>query len=167
MYPDPGPLPSENSDQMIRFYPLRFLSGRKVQFHLSRRSYRKFHSNGKRSLKYGSQSIQTSLKIVWTLKICYQFCDNCWIPSCTYYLKEAEMKIAIMFAHFKDHHVNHAMHFKSLYHFGGRCLKIRDICTDFEPYFKVRGWSLLTLKASYLIKWPVSTWSSKHSYSYV
>ena len=34
---------------------------KKVQFHLSRRSYRKFHSNGKRSLKYGSQSIQTSL----------------------------------------------------------------------------------------------------------
>ena len=29
----------------------------------------------------------------------YQFCDNCKIVSCTYYLKEAEMKIA-MFGHF-------------------------------------------------------------------
>ena len=31
-------------------------------------------------------------------------------------------------------------HFKSLYGFGGRCLKlIRDICMDFEPYFKVHN----------------------------
>ena len=26
--------------------------------------------------------------------------------------------------------------FKSLYGFGGRCLKIRDVCIDFEPNFK-------------------------------
>ena len=29
--------------------------------------------------------------------------------------------------------------FKSLYDFGGRCLKIRDVCMDFEPYFKVHN----------------------------
>ena len=29
--------------------------------------------------------------------------------------------------------------FKSLYSFGGRCLKIRDVCMDFEPYFKVHN----------------------------
>ena len=29
--------------------------------------------------------------------------------------------------------------FKSLYGFGGRCLKIRDLCMDFEPYFKVHN----------------------------
>ena len=46
------------------------------------------------------------------------------------------MKIA-MFAHFKDYHGNHKKNFKSLYGFGGRCLKIRDVCTDFQPYFKV------------------------------
>lgn len=34
----------------------------------------------------------------------YQFCDNCIIPSWTYYLKEAEMKI-VLFAHFKEYHV--------------------------------------------------------------
>ena len=45
------------------------------------------------------------------------------------------MKIA-MFAHFKDYDGNHN-NFKSLYGFGGRCLKIRDVCMDFEPYFKV------------------------------
>ena len=29
--------------------------------------------------------------------------------------------------------------FKSLYGFGGRCLKIRDVCVDFEPNFKVHN----------------------------
>ena len=29
--------------------------------------------------------------------------------------------------------------FKSLYGFGGRFLKIRDVCVDFEPYFKVHN----------------------------
>ena len=29
--------------------------------------------------------------------------------------------------------------FKSLYDFGGRCLKIRDVCMDSEPYFKVHN----------------------------
>ena len=42
--------------------------------------------------------------------------------------------------------------------FRGHCLKIRDVCMDFEPYSKVTA-SLFTLKASYLVKWPISTWS--------
>ena len=29
--------------------------------------------------------------------------------------------------------------FKRLYGFGGRCLNIRDVCMDFEPYFKVHN----------------------------
>ena len=29
--------------------------------------------------------------------------------------------------------------FKSLYGFGGRCLQIRDVCMDFESYFKVHN----------------------------
>ena len=28
---------------------------------------------------------------------------------------------------------------KSLYDFGRRCLKIKDVCVDFEPYFKVHN----------------------------
>ena len=47
------------------------------------------------------------------------------------------MKIA-MFAHFKEYQVNHK-NFKSLYDFGGRCLKIRDVGMDFEAYFKVHS----------------------------
>ena len=66
-----------------------------------------------------------------------QLCDNRRISPCTYYLKTAEMKIA-MFAHFKQYHGNHKI-CKSLYDFGGRCLKIRDVCMDFEPNFKVHN----------------------------
>ena len=29
--------------------------------------------------------------------------------------------------------------FKSLYCFGGRCLKTRDVCMDFQPHFKVHN----------------------------
>ena len=47
-----------------------------------------------------------SPKTISTLKIFHQFCDNCKILSCPYYLKEAEMKIT-MFAHFKEYHGNH------------------------------------------------------------
>ena len=47
------------------------------------------------------------------------------------------MKVA-MFAHFKEYHENRK-NFKSLYDFGGRCLTIRDVCMDFEPYFKVHN----------------------------
>ena len=47
------------------------------------------------------------------------------------------MKIA-MFVHFKEYQGNHK-NFKSLYDFGERCLKIRDICMDFEPYFKIHN----------------------------
>ena len=43
----------------------------------------------------------------------YQFCDNCKILSCTFYLKEDEMKIA-MFAQFKEYHGNHKKSFKLL-----------------------------------------------------
>ena len=36
---------------------------------------------------------------------------------------------------FNSCHKTDRHYFKSLYGFGGRCL--RDICMDFEPYFKV------------------------------
>ena len=82
------------------------------------------------TLKHGSKSIQASL-------IFHRFCDNCKIPSCTYYLKEAEMKITT-FAYFKEY-PEIMKNFKSLYGFGGRCLNIWDVCMDFEPYFKVHN----------------------------
>ena len=42
-----------------------------------------------------------SPKTIYLLNFLNPFCDNCKILSCTYYLKEAEMQIA-MFAHFKE-----------------------------------------------------------------
>ena len=48
---------------------------------------------------------KASPKTILTLKIFHQYCDNCKIPSCTYCLKVAEMKIA-MFAQFKEYHGN-------------------------------------------------------------
>ena len=30
-------------------------------------------------------------------------------------------------------------YFNSLHDLGGRCLKIKDVCMDFEPYFKVHN----------------------------
>ena len=45
-----------------------------------------------------------------------------------------------MFAHFKEYHGNHEkFNVKSLYGFGGCCLKIRDVCRDFEPFFKIHN----------------------------
>ena len=85
-----------------------------------------------------------------SLKMFHQFCDNCKTPSCNFYLKEAEMKIT-MFAHFKDYHGNHK-NFKSTYGFGGRCVKIRDVCMDFEPYFKVHNLVNVHPKTSNLVK---------------
>ena len=67
-------------------------------------------------------------------EIFHHFCDSRKIPSCTYYLNEAEMNIT-MFAYFKEYHGNHKK-FKSLYGFGGRYLKV---CMDFEAYFKVHS----------------------------
>ena len=52
--------------------------------------------------------------------------------------EETEMKIA-MFFHFKEYHGNHDRNVKSSYDSGGRCLTMRDICMDFEPYFKVHN----------------------------
>ena len=52
---------------------------------------------------------------------------------------KTEMKID-MFANLliKEYHGNHKI-FKSWYDFGVFCLKIRDACVDFEPYFKVHS----------------------------
>ena len=40
--------------------------------------------------------------------------------------------------------------FKSLYGFGGRCLKIRDVCMDFEPNLKVHNFASIHPKSSKL-----------------
>ena len=67
---------------------------------------------------------------------CHAAYDNCEIQLCTYYLKDAEIKTT-MSAHFREYHGNNKKNIKSLYGFVGRCLTIRDVSMEFEPYFKV------------------------------
>ena len=49
--------------------------------------------------------------------------------------------------------------FKTLYGFGGRCFKIREVLWILSHISRAITWSLFTLKASYLFKWSISTWS--------
>ena len=96
------------------------------------------------TLKYGSKSIQTSLisrksppkpykilkffiSFVTTVKSCHApaiWKKMRWKSLCLLILKSITEIIK---------------YFKSLYGFGGRCLKIKDVCMDFEPYFKVHN----------------------------
>ena len=47
--------------------------------------------------------------------------------------------------------------FKSVCGLGGRCLKIRDVCMDFEPYFKVHN--LVSVHPKSIILGQMSKWS--------
>ena len=60
---DHGPLASQNSDQTYGFL-FRFLSGKKVQFHLSRKNQRKFHSNGKRSRRDRRRVVRRTIPLL-------------------------------------------------------------------------------------------------------
>ena len=57
---------------------------------------------------------------------------------------KTELKIMI-FIHFQVYHRNEK-HFESSYGLGGRHLKIRDICMDLEPCFKVHNLVVIQLK---------------------
>ena len=96
------------------------------------------------TLKYGSKCIQTSLilkkrppkpykllkffiSFVTTVKSCHApsiWKKMRWKSQCLLILKSITEIIK---------------YFKSLYDVGGRCLKIKDVCMDFEPYFKVHN----------------------------
>ena len=83
------------------------------------------------------------------MKNFYQFCDNCKTPPCTYYSREAEMKIA-MFSRFKEYHGNHNK-FESFYDSGDAVSKL-DVCMDMNHISRCTAWSLFNLKASHLVK---------------
>ena len=110
------------------------------------------------SLEYGSKSIQTTViltkrppKLYKLLKFC-KFCGNCKIPSCTYYLKEATMKIA-MFAHFKEYDGNHKKKKLRVYMIlGDGVSKLETLVWILNRISRSITWPLFTLKASYLVK---------------
>ena len=61
----------------------------------------------------------------------------------SYHVDETELKITI-FINFLVYHRNEK-NFESLYGFGGRHLKIRDVCMDLEPCFKVHNLVVIQL----------------------
>ena len=94
------------------------------------------------TLKYGSKSIQTSLilrkrppKSYKLLKFFISFVTtvkSCHAPSVWKKMRWKSLCLLIL-----KSITEIIKYFKSLYDFGGRCVKIRDVCMDFEPYFKV------------------------------
>ena len=96
------------------------------------------------ALKYGSKSIQTSLilrqrppKPYKLLKFFISFVTTVKSRHAPTIWKKLRWK-SLCFPILKS--ITEIMkNFKSLYGFGGRCLNIRDICMDFEPYFKVHN----------------------------
>ena len=110
------------------------------------------------SLEYGSKSIQTTIiltkrppKLYKLFKFC-KFCGNCKIPSCTYYLKEATMKIA-MFAHFKEYDGNHKKKKLRVYMIlGDGVSKLETLVWILNRISRSITWPLFTLNASYFVK---------------
>ena len=49
--------------------------------------------------------------------------------------------------------------FKTLYSFGGHCLKLETFIWILNHITRFIAWSLFTLKASCLVIWPISIWS--------
>ena len=80
----------------------------------------------------------------------YQFCDNCKTPPCTYYSREAEMKIAI----------TEIITNLRVYMILGDAVSKLDVCMDMNHISRCTAWSLFTLKASHFVKWSISTGSS-------
>ena len=114
------------------------------------------------TLKYGSKFIQTSLILTQRPPKSYKLLKYFMISVILFKMSKHSDCHLIFFqieGAWQDFTVVTKLikNIKSLYGFGGRCLKIGDVCLDFEPYFIT--WSLFTLKASYLVKWPISTWS--------
>ena len=93
------------------------------------------------TLKYSSKSIQTSLilrkgppKPYKLLKFFISFVTtvkSCHAPSIWKKMRWKSLCLLILKSIIK--------YFKSLHDFGGRCLKIKDICMDFGPYLKVHN----------------------------
>ena len=125
------------------------------------------------TLKYGSKSIQTSLilrqrppKPYKLLKFFISFVTTVKSPHAPAIWKKPRWKLLCL-PIFKEYHGNHK-HFKSLYGFGWRCLKIRDVCMDFEPYFKVHSLvSVHSQSIMYLVKESISTWSFMWWYQFI
>ena len=96
------------------------------------------------TLKYGSKSIQTSLILRQRHPKSYKLLKYFTISAILFKMsKHSEFHLIFfqMEGAWQGFTVvtKRMKNFKSLYGFGGRFLKIRDVCMDFEPYFKVHN----------------------------
>ena len=96
------------------------------------------------TLKYGSKSIQTSLILRKRPPKSYKLLKYFMISVILFKMSKYSNFHLIFFqieGAWQDFTVVSKLikNFKSLYGFGGRFLKIRDVCMDFEPYFKVHN----------------------------
>ena len=109
------------------------------------------------TLKHGSKSIQTSLILRQRPSKPYKLLEFFISFVTTVKSRHAGKKLrwkSLCLPILKS--ITEIMkNFKNLYGFGGRCLKIRDVCLDFEPYFKVHN----LVSVPYLVKWSILTWS--------
>ena len=94
------------------------------------------------TLKYASKSIQTSLILRQRPPKPYKLLKFFMISAILFKIgKHSDFHLSFfqIVGVWRDFTVvtKRMKNLKSLYGFVGRCLKIRDVCMDFEPYFKV------------------------------
>ena len=97
------------------------------------------------TLKHGSKSIQTSLILrqrppkpyIKLLKFFISFVTTVKSSHAPTIWKKMRWKSLCLLISKSITEI--IKYFKSLYGFGGCCLKIRDVCRDFEPCFKVHN----------------------------
>ena len=96
------------------------------------------------TLKYGWKSIQTSLILTQRPPKSYNLLKYFMISVILFKMSK-HSDFHLIFFQIEDAWQDFTVvpklikNFKSLYGFGGRFLKIRDFCMDFEPYFKVNN----------------------------
>ena len=96
------------------------------------------------TLKYGSKSMQTSLILRQRPPKSYKLFKYFMISVILFKMGKHSDSHLIFFqieGAWQDFTVVTKLikSFNSLYGFGGRFLKIRDVCMDFKPYFKVHN----------------------------
>ena len=94
------------------------------------------------TLKYGSKSIQTSLILRQRPPKSYKLLKFFMISVILFKMgKHSNFHLSYfqIVDAWRDFTVVTKLirNYKSLYGFWGRCLKVGDVCMDFEPYFKV------------------------------
>ena len=94
------------------------------------------------TLKYGSKSLQTSLILGQRPPKSYKLfklSKHSDFHLIFFQIEGAWQDFTVVTKLIKN--------FKSLYGFGGRFLKIRDVCMDFDPYFKVHNLAFVQPKS--------------------